>query len=88
MTTRYFNHAAAGAALGLQQGELYEQEEECHTHITQHTHKGVSFEVWYDEMAGPLSQWKAFAAGLGTKSGLERDEVIQNMRVAIERMKF
>ena len=85
MKTRYINNEPLGQALGLQPGELYEHSEECHTHIAHYEHRGVEFEVFFDEMAGALSQWKAFAPGIGTRSGMERDSVIKAMRVAIEK---
>jgi hypothetical protein len=84
MKTRYIDNAPLGKALGLQPGELYEAEEECHTCISHYTHKGREFEVYFDEMAGPLSQWKAFCQGIGTRSGLERDFVVKAMRLAID----
>lgn len=70
-------------ALGLQPGELYGADEQCHTCETKHTYRGRPFDVFYDEMAGPLSQWKAFCAGIGTISGLKRDKVIAEMRQRI-----
>ena len=81
--TRYVDFSPLVQAMGLQPGEDYGQAEECHTHITQHTFKSVKFEVFYDEMASPLSQWKAFAAGIGTKSAMERETVIDLMHKAI-----
>lgn len=84
MTTRYANNEALAQSLGLQPGEAYEQAEECHTCISHYKHNGRAFEVYFDEMAGPLSQWKAFCMGIGTRSGLEREEVIKAMRAAIE----
>lgn len=83
-TTRHYNHNAAGMALGLQSGELYEQEEECHTCISHYEHNGRKFEVYFDEMAGPFSQWKAFCQGIGTRSQMVRDDVIKAMRIAID----
>ena len=85
MKTRYRDNTALVKALGLQPGEDYGAAEECHTCITQHTHQNHPFEVFFDEMAGPLSQWKAFALGIGTQSGLDRDDVIRNMQEVIER---
>ena len=87
MNTRYINNAAAAKAFGLQPGEAYEQEEECHTSIAHYTHNGVDFEIYFDEMAGPLSQWKAWCKGIGTRSGLERDFVLAAMRLAIDNRK-
>ena len=71
-------------AVGVQPGELYEAEEQCHTDITQHTWKGRAFEVYYDQMAGPLTQWKAWCMGIGGRSNEDRDAVIAAMRQAIE----
>ena len=70
--------------LGLQPGELYGADEQCFTKETRHTYKGRAFEVFHDEMAGPLSQWKAFCPGIGTVSNLERSAVIEAMRKRIE----
>lgn len=69
--------------LGLEAGELYGADEQCFTCQTRHTYHGRTFEVFYDEMASPLSQWKAFCVGIGTVSALERETVIAEMRKRI-----
>lgn len=83
MRSRFIDRSGTEHFYGLQSGELYEQTEECHTHITNHRSNGRSFEVFYDEMASPLSQWKAFSQGIGTVSGWERERVIEAMRVKL-----
>ncbi len=88
MKTSYVDNSKLAAALGLQPGEGYEQTEECHTHETAFTFCGRKVEVWFDEMAGPFSQWNAFSAGIGTKSGLERADVIARIKTAIRSENF
>lgn len=80
MTTRYIDNTKLAVAMGLQPGEAYEQSEECYTNITKHHFMDREFEAMFDEMAGPLSQWKAFCLGIGTISGLEREKVIDEMK--------
>lgn len=84
MKTRYIDNEPLAKSLGLQPGEAYEQAEECHTCISHYEHKGRSFEVYFDEMASPFSQWKAFCLGIGTRSQMEREKVIRAMQLAIE----
>ena len=84
MRTRYIDNAKLVSALGLQAGEGYEQTEECHTHLTDYEHNGVAFEVYFDEMASPFSQWKSFCAGIGTRSHMEREKAIRAMQIAID----
>lgn len=88
MKTTYIDNTKLAAACGLQPGEAYEQVEECRTHEIRFDFCGRIVEVWFDEMAGPLSQWKAFCAGIGTKSGLERADVIARIKTAIRSENF
>jgi hypothetical protein len=88
MKTRSIDQSELVKAVGLQPDEDYGEADICHTDITMHTHKGYAFEVYYDQFAGPMSQWKAFCMGIGTKAQLERDDVIAEMRGAIDRKEF
>lgn len=84
MTTRYIDNSKLCEAMGLQPGEDYGAAEECHTCIAHYEHKGRKFEVYFDEIASPFSQWKTFCVGIGTRSHMERDKAIQAMRIAID----
>ena len=81
--THYHSDTQLVQAFGLQPGEDYGEAEECFTDITKHQHSNRDFEVYFNQTAGPLSQWTAFCLGIGTKSGLDRDTVIQHMQIAI-----
>ena len=81
--TFYRDNSRAISLLGLQPGEAYEQSDECHTRQSFFYHNGRKIEVYFDEMAGPLSQWKAFCMGVGTVSGLERSNVIHTMKLRL-----
>ena len=85
MTTRYRNNEKLGQSLGLQPGECYDQEEECHTCISHHEYRGRKFEVYYDEMASAFSQWKAFCMGIGTRSQMVRENAIAAIKLAIDK---
>lgn len=70
-------------ALGLQAGEAYGEYEQCHTDQTKHSFMGKPFDVYYDQLAGCSSQWKAFCMGIGTISRHDRKQVIAAMRTRI-----
>ena len=40
---------------------------------------GREIETWYDEDSSSPFAWKAFIKGVGTKSGLSREEAIANV---------
>jgi len=40
---------------------------------------GQEIETWYDEDSSSPYAWKAFIKGVGTKSGLSREEAIENV---------
>lgn len=71
-------------AFGLQPGEAYGADEICHTDETEHTFSGRTFQVFYDQMSGPLTQWKAFCHGLGTLGRRDRADVIAAMQARIQ----
>lgn len=80
MKTKHMTTEQWEKVFGVEPGELYGANEHCYTDTTKHTFNGRAFDVFYDQMAQPLSQWKAFCIGIGTISNLEREAVIAEMR--------
>jgi hypothetical protein len=81
---RYINNAPLGKALGLQPGELYDQEEDVHTEIRHDEYLGHDIESWYNEMSSSIMPWSAWAKGFGEKIGQSREEAVANVRKLID----
>ncbi len=48
--------------------------------------EGGEIQTWYDEDSSSPFAWKAFIKGVGTKSGLSREEAVENVRESWEKL--
>jgi hypothetical protein len=70
--------SAIERAFGLQAGEAYGADEECHTRNTKHRHRGMEYEVFYCENA---CKWEAWCKGIGSVSDFRgREFTVAAMR--------